>query len=444
MRAIIRNCRNRVRAVRAPLHGPDEPLHGPEKRGDSPSLTRRRFAGALGAGAVIAVLGMTRCSPGPSDGSGETNPDPRQTNPDLRQTRKVASVDFRIGGYAEDRSDYLFGQVDGLVLLADGRFIVADRHTRRVTMYSDGGLFISQIGGSGEGPGEFDRASVMAVDPSDRLWVFTYGMRQPQEYVVFSLAERSASFVTSVSVEERKTLTSLRPAFGPDGLVGVTVHDVTVHGERLHGRRLWLAENGAVVREHPLPKHATPDELGHRFAQLRGAREGRYLYSVVPPFAPRDWLAQAPSGQYARCVTARYEIDLYNADGERLRQIVRDQLGPQVSTAERRREQFMVDSVKASLPELEYPTVPIADRKPAVKYIWYDDDGRLWVQLWEEHGESVARAHVYDGGGDFLFDAEWPLDVSLTNGAIRGDAAVGVALGRFEVPEIVRMTFYAR
>ena len=32
----------------------------------------------------------------------------------------------------------------------------------------------------------------------------------------------------------------------------------------------------------------------------------------------------------------------------------------------------------------------------------------------------------------------------MSHGAIRGDAAVGVALGRFDVPEIVRMTFYAR
>ena len=50
-------------------------------------------------------------------------------------------------------------------------------------------------------------------------------------------------------------------------------------------------------------------------------------------------------------------------------------------------------------------------------------------------------AHVYDDAGDFLFDAQWPLDVSLRDGAIRGDAAIGVGTGAFGIPEVVRMTF---
>ena len=43
--------------------------------------------------------------------------------------------------------------------------------------------------------------------------------------------------------------------------------------------------------------------------------------------------------------------------------------------------------------------------------------------------------------GNFLFEALWPLEVSLREGAIRGDAAVGVGTGAFDIPEIVRMTF---
>lgn len=65
----------------------------------------------------------------------------------------------------------------------------------------------------------------------------------------------------------------------------------------------------------------------------------------------------------------------------------------------------------------------------------------IWVQLWEADGDSLATAHVYDHAGDFLFEAQWPLEVSLREGAIRGDAAVGVGMRAFDIPEIVRMTF---
>ena len=51
------------------------------------------------------------------------------------------------------------------------------------------------------------------------------------------------------------------------------------------------------------------------------------------------------------------------------------------------------------IPAGDYPDFTVPDRKPPIKYLWYDEDGRLWVQLWEADGDSLATAHVYDHGG---------------------------------------------
>lgn len=352
----------------------------------------------------------------------------------IRDSVVVASVDFRIGGLVEDE-DYQFADVRGLVLLPDHRIVVADRIVRRVTMYSHEGQFVSNISRPGEGPGEFDLVSVMAVDPREALWLFTSNGPQGK-YVVFSLQGDGASYVKSVAVDQYTE--SRRPAFGSDGLVGVVVRE-----SGSHGIRLWLSEDGAIVRQHRLPRLVPGSELGYRVITLPGPRSG--FVEVAGPFAPRDWLAHAPSGEYARCVTAHYEIDLYDAEGRRKQRIVlADQIGPRLTARERQREESVIDSLRAVSEPVEYPDFAIPDRKPVIKFIWYDADGRLWVQLWEEDGASVSTAHVYDGVGAFLFSAEWPLEVSLRHGAVRDGNAVGVEKGAFDVPEIVRMTFRPR
>ena len=272
----------------------------------------------------------------------------------------------------------------------------------------------------------------MAVDPEGSVWIYT---GTGNSYAVWSVDNRAPSFVRSVSLQ--RLLSPRKPVFGLGGLVGLTGG-----AGPLHGTRYWVDSAGVVVREDALPVHRPGESLGARRFTFPG-RSGTNWIQVQGPFPIRDLLADAPTGAYARCVTRRYDIDLHDARGVRFHTIARDMTGPRVTGAERVREEAALDSLRARYRPGDYPRFPVPDRKPPVKLLWYDEDGRLWVQLWEEGGASDAVAHVYDGTGVFLFEALWPVGVSLRHGAIRGDVALGLAAGTLGVPEIVRMTFRA-
>lgn len=382
---------------------------------------------------LLGVTFLAGC--GDREGAGNSE----ETSTAARPERRVAVVDFRIGGDIAAGEEYQFADVRGLALLPDDRFVVSDYMAQRVGLYAAGGRFITEIGGVGEGPGEFDRPWTVAVDPAGSVWVFVYSPGRVG-FLTYTPESAGASYLGFLSPdrrpeEQRRCLSSRKPLFAADGLIGLTSCDGP-----LHGVRLWVDPDGIVVREDTLPRHVSGEELGARRFTFPGTPGSNWV-EVLGPFAPADHLADARSGAYARCVTRRYEIDLYDERGVRFRTITREQVGPRVSRAERGREEFVVDSLRTAYQPGDYPDFTVPERKPPIRYLWYDEDGRLWVQLWEADGDSLATAHVYDHAGDFLFEAQWPLDVSLREGAIRGDAAVGVGTGAFDIPEVVRMTF---
>ena len=62
---------------------------------------------------------------------------------------------LRIGGSTKD-PDYILSTVVGGLRLEDGRIVLADRFTYGLRVYSPDGTFLKEVGGEGEGPGEFE------------------------------------------------------------------------------------------------------------------------------------------------------------------------------------------------------------------------------------------------------------------------------------------------
>ena len=65
-----------------------------------------------------------------------------------------------------------FGDVGGMVRLADGSLVVADATYRQIRLYSPEGGFLASAGRAGEGPGEFSGGIVEMVGATgDTVWV---------------------------------------------------------------------------------------------------------------------------------------------------------------------------------------------------------------------------------------------------------------------------------
>lgn len=343
-----------------------------------------------------------------------------------------ATTDFVIGGHTLD-SRYQFGEVRDLALLRDYRFLVADRLVRRVAVFGESGQYLTNIGRPGEGPGEFGNfARSVAVSPTEEVWLEVgYG------YVVFSPDLQGWTYDRTVRAGFRRPVRG-KAMFGPHGLVGLRLPGI-------HGAIAWLSD-GRVVREEPLPSVIPWDELGYGelFATTRDGRQIRQ--EVRGPFHARDLLRHGRSGGYARAVTSRYEIQMFDPDGMHITTIRRQIQGPAVSMTERRRESHMLDSLIAfhARRGWRYPEFQVPVRKPPINDLWFDEEDRLWVNLSLADTVPLASAHVYTRQGSFLFTATWPRDVSLEHGAIRDRVAIGVRTGDLDVPEIVRMTFVPR
>jgi len=72
-------------------------------------------------------------------------------------------------GLVDGDDEYLFGAIESVLRLADGRVAVSDGGTSRVSFYDSEGRFTGSFGGEGDGPGEFRILSHLYPHGTDSL-----------------------------------------------------------------------------------------------------------------------------------------------------------------------------------------------------------------------------------------------------------------------------------
>lgn len=75
-------------------------------------------------------------------------------------------------GVTEGDAPYLFQSVTAARLLPDGRIVVADRGHAAIRVFDRDGGFLTEMGRSGEGPGEFQYIKSMSVSEPDTLDIY--------------------------------------------------------------------------------------------------------------------------------------------------------------------------------------------------------------------------------------------------------------------------------
>ncbi len=97
-------------------------------------------------------------------------------------------------GTSEGSTQYQFFQIEGVLRLPDGGIVVADGGANEIRFFDSSGIFISQIGGEGDAPGEYRMLSALGYGPGDSLWAYDYGNRR------FTVITRDGEIVRTVSV----------------------------------------------------------------------------------------------------------------------------------------------------------------------------------------------------------------------------------------------------
>ncbi len=361
-----------------------------------------------------------------------------------------AAPQIRVGipdlviGEVDGPEVYSFGAIGGLEIEPSGRIFVADFLIGSVLVYSTQGEFLFRIGRSGDGPREYKFYPCnISILRDGFLWIVSDGdgflrvdPRRPDLPATLERIDLPRGgppiHCEPVGLDDESALVAGAPLFDRDA--GLTLRRVRLD-----------VETGQLLGE-TLVERPSLDEMGWRRIEPRGnARrigEAELWERYAPPPYGNDYLeAWAPDGRFATGVTARYRINIYDVAARLQRVIERDVSGPPLTAEERRRTSELMDRRRREAhPDLPYPYSEVPRHKTPLRKMWFDRDGRLWLERYLEDPTNQA-ADVYGKDGELLFEAEWPVGISLELGAIRRSTGLGVRKDDLGVSRVVRLRF---
>ena len=332
-------------------------------------------------------------------------------------------------GSADGPPELQFHRVEGAVVLADGRFVVADAGSGEIRFYDEAGRFLSSTGGLGDAPGEYRQMTGLGTGPGDSLWVFDFGLRR------FTVLTDQGEPVRTVSVGG--TLSSV-------GAVGRMPDGSFVLKESWSSHTHGNAQPG-LVRDPVAVATLGADGGGLDTITTVAGREvflssedGRAVMSA-PLFARTSSAAMSDEAVYVGDQAA-FEVLGYSPDGT-LRQIIRvpdanleltagavQQLKDEILAREPERRRAMM---RTHLEEMALPPM-----RPAYGSLIIDAGGNLWAGEYARYPAVPRKWTVFAGTGELLGEVTVPdLFKVLQIGA---DWILGVGRDELDV-EYVRM-----
>lgn len=327
--------------------------------------------------------------------------------------------------FAEDV--YQFDQVStgGLASDLDGNLYVLDRQGGRVLKYGPDGRHRATFGRKGEGPGELSQPISLAVGPGDTAWVSDFSNSRLTGYPrdggdprTIPLPGEGVIPGERLAALEGGFITLMRPLFGLS---------------RGSGGRMQVARPGQEDGEDAGPPvlpvmRLTPSleptdtlwaspEPPMDMVQLEAA--GRIMVTMMSrEYHPEFQWAGFPDGGIVVSDSAAYVLHVLDADGRRVRTIVRDPPPRSTTDADRElaRERVREQSaggirIGGSGPDEEtrnrmleqrLEKMTFADVIPRVVELRTDPADRIWVGVSEDTPDEVDRIDVYRRDGTLL------------------------------------------
>jgi len=169
--------------------------------------------------------------------------------------------------------------------------------------------------------------------------------------------------------------------------------------------------------------------------------QGQFTLYTFQPMGPMQRHNHSPDGSWALMITDTYAVTWFDAAGDTLHVLERDIAGPPLSKEEWEeadRELRFLDEQT----ERDHSIFPfdVPDRKPALTNLFFDTDGRLWVQRSVEDG-APNEADVYTRDGTLTQVVRWPADIDLASGHLTSDTLYGIRQGSDTFPQVVRLRY---
>lgn len=340
---------------------------------------------------------------------------------DLDSVWTVSTVPrLEVGTLDGPEATRLFRVADA-VRLPSGGIAVADGGSQEIRVFGVDGRHRESFGGRGDGPGDFQMITTLALTPNETLLAYDRQHLRVSEFSIDGVLE-SATDVGLLEIDGASVIpTGLLPARG-EVLVGRD------GGDLAPGPRMGLAQDTAAwIRVDPAGGPAevivrVPGAWSVRF-EMQGSR----AYRLAPMTARPSWDVRA--GDLAVTGGAPFEIRSAAVEGG-LREIWRRReprraVTPDVIRAwqeDFERVMEIPDSERAFLREF-FDAMPYPDSLPAYSDLRLDPDGYVWAERFEAFAPS-GQWDVYSDEGRFLGTLTLPVGLRVLD--IGRDFVLGV------------------
>ena len=321
-------------------------------------------------------------------------------------------------GDVDAEDPYLFARIAGVELLPDGRIAVADGMSGTIRVFHSDGRLDRQMGGIGDGPGEFRYINSLRVSYPDTLVVYD------------SQALRLTAFLATGELVSTVSFTS------PDGWPEVYLG---AYSDGSHA--------GAWIRQEPRdPSVVTVDQmkLGRfgpdgRLESILGSAVGMRRTGSPLPFSPH-FLAVMVGDTVYHTDGLGGRLEVAGPSGEMLG-VVRVPGGEwEAEEALARLEAILSESWSERLQGLK--GLVAMESVPTISEVLADDEGRLWVKQYVPETDSHWNRRLRTGGEWVVVERDGSVvaRVSVPDGvrpvAIRDSRVLGVAFDEYDVERV--------
>lgn len=327
-------------------------------------------------------------------------------------------------GFAGGDPPYLFEDIRGVVLLDDGRIVVADGLSQEIRFFDPSGKHLLTVGGPGQGPGEF-RFLHWLDRCGDGLWAFDLGQRRVN---IFSL---HGEFQETVPVlEPDLDRVPYRTRCGPDGKMVVAGWG-QARSHNPDGSVVLFQQGAPVWLVDPGTENAV--KLGDYISSERVVT--MHGGSGPHPFG-RSVVFTLDREQVFIGTSERLQVEVRNHEGK-LVEIFRGPDTPLTITPEfisnyRSAEFRRPDSLIRN--RLEEHEMAMPPGMPAYDEFILDPEGNLWVERFLPPWEVGNRWGIFSAEGRFLGHLVMPEGFRMMD--VTEDFVIGVREDELEVERI--------
>jgi len=295
--------------------------------------------------------------------------------------------------------EYMIGRVNSVAVGTDGEIYVSDGQQEIVRMYDADGNYVRDIGGEGQGPGEYRYAPALGT-LSDGTLVMRDGSTSR-----ISFFSAQGDYLDSF------------PAV--PGNVFIVDREDNIHAQRFEGD-ISLVQYSRAGEELGRLEYPPRDLAGAQTFVLGWGEGDIYPFPVE---TQSDW---SPLGYLVTGRNDVYDIEVRRPEGTvHLR---RDIPRPEVNSEEQAQweahRQRLIERVAARGDDADFE--PIPDVKPYFRQIHVADDGRIWVF---RYVEAVERDDIEPVPGQpdrplLTWREPWTYDVFEPDGTFLGSVVV--------------------